>query len=600
MVGDDGAANQIGVAPGAKWISANGCCPSDAALIASGEWMLAPTEPRGPEPRRHQASRHHQQLLGHERAEQRPVHGGRRGGLGRLRHLGQWSNGNNGPACDQRLPGQPDHQLLRRRLRRQQRDRRLLRAWHRPGRRDQAEHLRSRRQRPLQRARQHLRQPQRYVDGLAAPRRRDRAALVGGSVAARRHRRHPGLARRQRDRHRQHQCGGTADDNNVFGEGRLDALALRPGGPDRRHRHAVRAPSPRRRRARSAAPRSTSTATGERTLTTDDDGTYSLARSPTGDYTAVRVAVRLRHRRRRRSRSPPTRHDAGLRPGDGRRSRRLAAPSPTGRGHGWPLYAKVAIAGPAPDVWTDPTTGDYSVELPSGATYAITVTAQYPATCRHRRRRVDGATTHDVALTVDDSTCTAPRLRLQHRRHHRGLRRRHLPAGWTVTDNQGNGQVWRFDDPGNRGNLTGGTGKFAIMDSDFYGTRGQQDTSLVTPSIDMSALTAPVVGFKQDYNNLGDFADVDVSIDGGDTWTTVLHQTTDVQRPARGRAAAADGGRPVRGARSASTTTTRTSTGGGRSTTSSSATAPVTRSPAARRGHGARRRDRRTASTARP
>ena len=29
MVGDDGAANQVGVAPGAKWIAANGCCPSD-------------------------------------------------------------------------------------------------------------------------------------------------------------------------------------------------------------------------------------------------------------------------------------------------------------------------------------------------------------------------------------------------------------------------------------------------------------------------------------------------------------------------------------------------------------------------------------------
>ena len=39
MVGDDGAANQIGVAPGAKWIAAKGCesnsC-SDPALLARG------------------------------------------------------------------------------------------------------------------------------------------------------------------------------------------------------------------------------------------------------------------------------------------------------------------------------------------------------------------------------------------------------------------------------------------------------------------------------------------------------------------------------------------------------------------------------------
>ena len=58
-----------------------------------------------------------------------------------------------------------------------------------------------------------------------------------------------------------------------------------------------------------------------------------------------------------------------------------------------------------------------------------------------------------------------------------------------------------------------------------------QDTSLVTPSIDMTSLTSPVVGFKQDYRNLGDFTDVDVSIDGGATWTTVLHQEDDARGP---------------------------------------------------------------------
>ena len=50
MVGTDGGNNQIGVAPGATWISADGCCPSDAALIASGEWMLAPTDLAGQNP----------------------------------------------------------------------------------------------------------------------------------------------------------------------------------------------------------------------------------------------------------------------------------------------------------------------------------------------------------------------------------------------------------------------------------------------------------------------------------------------------------------------------------------------------------------------
>ncbi len=45
MVGDDGSSNQIGVAPGAKWIATQGCdnssC-SQADLISAAEWILAP------------------------------------------------------------------------------------------------------------------------------------------------------------------------------------------------------------------------------------------------------------------------------------------------------------------------------------------------------------------------------------------------------------------------------------------------------------------------------------------------------------------------------------------------------------------------------
>ncbi|MGQ0841826.1 carboxypeptidase regulatory-like domain-containing protein [Actinokineospora sp.] len=50
MVGDDGAGNQVGVAPGARWIAAKGCessgC-STAGLLASGQWVLAPTDLTG-------------------------------------------------------------------------------------------------------------------------------------------------------------------------------------------------------------------------------------------------------------------------------------------------------------------------------------------------------------------------------------------------------------------------------------------------------------------------------------------------------------------------------------------------------------------------
>ena len=53
-VGGDGGSNQIGVAPGARWITAKGCenntCTS-SSLLSSGQWMLAPTDLNGQNPR---------------------------------------------------------------------------------------------------------------------------------------------------------------------------------------------------------------------------------------------------------------------------------------------------------------------------------------------------------------------------------------------------------------------------------------------------------------------------------------------------------------------------------------------------------------------
>jgi subtilisin family serine protease len=53
MVGDDGGTNQIGVAPQAQWIAAKGCesnsCSADS-LLASGQWVVAPTDSNGANP----------------------------------------------------------------------------------------------------------------------------------------------------------------------------------------------------------------------------------------------------------------------------------------------------------------------------------------------------------------------------------------------------------------------------------------------------------------------------------------------------------------------------------------------------------------------
>jgi hypothetical protein len=48
--GGDGGVNQIGVAPGAKWIHALGCCPSNQGGLRTMQWMLAPTDLQGQNP----------------------------------------------------------------------------------------------------------------------------------------------------------------------------------------------------------------------------------------------------------------------------------------------------------------------------------------------------------------------------------------------------------------------------------------------------------------------------------------------------------------------------------------------------------------------
>jgi N-acetylneuraminic acid mutarotase len=106
-----------------------------------------------------------------------------------------------------------------------------------------------------------------------------------------------------------------------------------------------------------------------------------------------------------------------------------------------------------------------------------------------------------------------------------------MPAGWSTVDNAGNGEVWQIGDPENRGNLTGGSGNFADINSDFYGPSAHQDTSLLSPVFDASSTSTPILQFHNDYNGFpNQTGDVDMSTDGGATWTNIWHHTTDSVR----------------------------------------------------------------------
>ncbi len=206
-----------------------------------------------------------------------------------------------------------------------------------------------------------------------------------------------------------------------------------------------------------------------------------------------------------------------------------------GSGHGWPLYTRIDITGrPGGPVWTNPATGQYSVDLPQDDTYGLKLTTTLPGYEVVTDTLVVGTSnvTHNVALPISAS-CTAPGYSFNFGTPslNEPFDATSPPAGWTVVDNKANGEVWTFTNPGGRGNLTGGAGNFAIIDSDHYGSGHSQDSSLVSPVLDLSNEASPVVRFQNDYfgfpNQTGD---IDVTTDGGQTWTNAWHHGSDSVR----------------------------------------------------------------------
>ncbi|MBP1704072.1 MAG: hypothetical protein H6Q38_3179, partial [Chloroflexi bacterium] len=197
-----------------------------------------------------------------------------------------------------------------------------------------------------------------------------------------------------------------------------------------------------------------------------------------------------------------------------------------GSGHpGMPLYAKLDIAGyPESPIFTDPATGHYSLKLPAGETFTFNVSAVsagYNTESRDVTPPAGGKVEH-FALTIDAAVCSAPGYGLPG--YLETFDSGALPAGWKTADNTGGGG-WDFDDPAGRGNLTGGDGLFAIVDSDFYGPDAYQDAELISPAFDLSAYSTVTLEFDTDFNHysgdLDEVADVDVSTNLGASWTNV-------------------------------------------------------------------------------
>ncbi len=215
-----------------------------------------------------------------------------------------------------------------------------------------------------------------------------------------------------------------------------------------------------------------------------------------------------------------------------------------GSGHSYPLYADIKVSveggvGQVADVWTDPKTGKYSVKLPKGVTYKINVAAAFDGyNTASTNVSLSAAKTKNFALTIAD-TCSAPGYAFETGGFGEDFNGAVFPPdGWTITNLASGPIVWELSSFANQ---TGGTGTAAIVNTANYptGPDGFQafDTSLVTPPISVTALHGAAVILKYKAYYAGRLEpgtnpplplDLDITTDGGNTWNTILHWTTEV------------------------------------------------------------------------
>ena len=412
MVGDDGAGNQIGVAPGARWIAAKGCetnnC-SDFALLESGEWVVAPTDLNGQNPR----------------PDLRPhiVNNSWGGGSGDEWYMDtvdawiaagifpMFANGNNVPGCGAvSTPGDYPQSYG-------------VGAFDING---NMAGFSNRGPSAFGVIKPNVSAPGVNVrssvptngyanfDGtsMATPHASGAVALMWSAA--------PALVGNIDETRaiidqtaidtEDLSCGGQPANNNVWGEGKLDALAAVEQSP--RGETSTLTGTVTDALTGDPVAGATVTATGEidRTATTDEDGAYELLLIAGSFEVSVEAYGYA-----------PETTTVDLEAGEAMTLDIALDPLPTtvvsgtvtdGSGHGWPLYARIDIDGyPLGPVFTDPVTGEYSVELVEATDFTLNVTTGgYVSQSRAVTVPPDAAT-QDFTLLVNSRNCTAPGYR---------------------------------------------------------------------------------------------------------------------------------------------------------------------------------------------
>ena len=264
----------------------------------------------------------------------------------------------------------------------------------------------------------------------------------------------------------------------------------------------------------------TVTATGAYSATTNSSGVYQIANMLVGAYNVTASAF---------GHQPQT--VTGVAISDGvTTTQNISLPQlpaatvqgtiTDGSGHGWPVYAKIAVTatGYSTTVYTNPQTGGYSVSLYQGTPYTFTVTALvsgYTTTSRSVTPPSGGGT-ENFALTADAS-CSAPgysatNLYLETFEASNGT----YAASGTTT--------WAWGTPtSGPGSAHSGTRVWATNLAGNY--NNSENGYITSPVIDLSANAgqSSLLSWWQWLKSESsfDYASVEVSKDGGTTWTVV-------------------------------------------------------------------------------
>ncbi|KRV48983.1 hypothetical protein AQ490_21935 [Wenjunlia vitaminophila] len=531
MAGDDGAGNQIGVAPGVRWITANGCATcSDVDLLAASQWMLAPTDANGQNPDPARRPDIVNNSWGSVNPSDEPLFEDVQEAWAASGIMGIWSNGNEGPAC--RTSGTPGSRTLNYSVGAYDSDNTIASFSSRgPGQDGTVKPDISAPGVNIRSAAPGNGYQLMSGTSMAAPHTAGAVALLWSARPEYAHdiqatRDLLDLSAIDTD---DTTCGGTAANNNVYGEGRLDALALVNVGVAGT---ATLSGTVTDADTGQPLPGAEVSVTGpvNRRFTVPANGTYTL-RLVAGDYQVSAsafgyvtdtTALTL-------TKDQALTHSPALNP-----TQRVDVTGKVtdGSGQGWGLAAKVVADDGRGHRWsatTDPSTGAYTLPLLPDTAYTLTYTATEPGYDPTTRTLTLGTTGRslDVGLTVA-LECTARGYQVTRDGTTETFSQAKAPRGWTVTNvdpeipNYRYQPGWQFTDPGERGNHTGGDGSFAIVDSRNSGKGYLQDTYLTSPTYDMTGRTEATIDFGQHLEPaVNSTTSVDLSLDGGRTWETV-------------------------------------------------------------------------------